>query len=173
MWPRTLPLNPHPAPFDILQFTRRAEVFLRRRRYSSSQWEDVLHEMVLYALDHADQGYLNLTVVFLRARELHDPRHMSGGKRLPTSQILVLDDGETIERGTTANNVTEAAIAAMDWEKLLAQLTPTEQSIVHRYYVEGWRLREIAAADGVNESRISQRLTALCAKLRQYLQKKG
>lgn len=56
------------------------------------------------------------------------------------------------------------------FDKMTANLTKTNKTVVRQYYVEELKIREIATIMGVNESRVSQVLSESRVKLKQSWQ---
>jgi len=78
-------------PLDPVVFQARAASYLRRK----GRWdEDLCAEMVCYALEHP-HVVLNLDLVYLRALDRLDPRHVQSGRgRVRQSRCTsALEDG--------------------------------------------------------------------------------
>lgn len=70
--------------------------------------------------------------------------------------------------------VEDAALVALEEDStfryLLSCLTSEQQALVHKVYVEGYCLSEIAEAEGVSKMAVTNRMTKIQKRLKKYLE---
>ena len=150
--------------FDLLAFRTRAQRYLRAKGWRGADAEDLLSEMVCYALARAAQTWFNLDVVYLRAGDAVDPRLRLQGARVRTS-TRVQGAGALDMVGT--GETPEALVAtAHDRQVWLRGLSGDQAWLLVWYVLDGHTLKTIGAALGVTESCMSRRWKQLQRVLR-------
>lgn len=159
----------------VRHFQQRAREFLRRKGVRDA---DLLQEMVCYFLEHQEDTWMSVEIVYHRALDRLDPRHVTrAGRRVrdssrtlsPTGPAKVLEEfhdkaderivflpsGYWQDGYASLEALREAAVSP---EALTLPPTGALRAMLLLRLVYGYHEAELGQLFGVTESRISQLL---------------